>query len=138
MTEIFYKNWQEVPSEEWPWPNFTPFEMRCRGTGRLVVVSTFMDRLQRLRSELGKPLVVSSGYRDPEYNDEVSSTGLDGPHTTGRAVDLLVYSETAYHVVGLAYIEGFVGIGLHQKGAFRRRFIHLDDLKDFRPGIWTY
>ncbi|KKL46568.1 hypothetical protein LCGC14_2344220 [marine sediment metagenome] len=137
-----YDHWRDVPKDKWPWPNFTPFEMRCRGTDRLIVVPAFMDRLQGLRTLLGKPLLVSSAYRDPSYNAKVSSTGRMGPHTTGRAIDLLVYGERAYHVAGSAYAAGFTGIGLRQEGAFNHRFIHLDDLDTVlnahRPTVWTY
>jgi len=137
-----YDHWREVPKEKWPWPNFTPFEMRCRSTDRLIVVPAFMDRLQGLRTQLGKPLMVSSAFRDPSYNAKVSKTGRTGPHTTGRAVDLLVYGERAYHVAGLAYAAGFTGIGPHQKGSYNQRFIHLDDLEpmlnEHRSNIWTY
>lgn len=137
-----YGHWREVPKDKWTWPNFTPFELRCRGTDRLIVVPAFMDKLQGLRTQLGKPLLVSSGFRDPGYNAKVSSTGRTGPHTTGRAIDLLVYGERAYHVAGLAYAVGFTGIDLRQLGSFNQRFIHLDDLdtvlNTHRPNTWTY
>ena len=137
-----YDHWRDVPTDKWPWPNFSPFEMRCRSTDRLIVVRAFMDRLQGLRTQLGKPLLVSSAYRDPSYNAKISKTGRSGPHTTGRAIDLLVWGERAYHVNGLAYAVGFTGIGPHQKGPHNQRFIHLDDLEpmlnEHRPNIWTY
>jgi uncharacterized protein YcbK (DUF882 family) len=100
----------------------------------------FIDKLDSLREEVGFRLRVTSGYRCPRHNARVSSTGLHGPHTTGRAVDLAVDRERAYEV--LSWIEhfGFTGIGLNQKG--EGRFIHLDDLPHAsgqpRPTVWTY
>ena len=135
---MFYGDWENVPEHAWVWSNFTPYEMRCRGTGKISVVIEFMDRLQNLREVFGGPLVVTSGFRDPEYNNKISSTGLTGPHTTGRAVDIRISGEDVYSVVRLAYRFGFMGIGVHQRGDFKKRFIHLDDLTENRPRIWTY
>jgi zinc D-Ala-D-Ala carboxypeptidase len=100
-----------------------------------------MDRMDILRCTVGFPLVVSSGYRCPSYNASISKTGTRGPHTTGRAIDLLVTSEDALTVVGEAYNLGFTGIGVSQKGDHKKRFIHLDDLSspEFpRPTIFSY
>ena len=135
---MFYGEWGNVPGHAWIWPNFTPYEMRCRGTGKIGVVIEFMDRLQHLRKSFDRPLIVTSGFRDPEYNNEVSSTGLTGPHTTGRAVDIRISGEDVYLVLRLAYKFGFTGIGVHQRGEFKQRFIHLDDLVEIRPRVWTY
>lgn len=101
-----------------------------------------MDRLQALRERLGFPLVVSSGYRTPAYNKQVSDSGEDGPHTTGHAVDLIANGPRAYAIVGAAIALGFTGIGVCQKGDVRARFVHLDDLPMSatlpRPWIWSY
>lgn len=94
-----------------------------------------MARIQMLRDAYGKPLGVSSAARCPTHNAKVSKTGLTGPHTTGRAVDLSVDRADAYRVLALALSMGFTGIGVQQKGD--GRFIHLDDL----PGanrLWSY
>ena len=62
------------------------FECRC-GCGRAEMNATFLAQLDTLRSIYGKPLTVTSGYRCPSYNAKVSSTGMTGPHTTGKAAD---------------------------------------------------
>ncbi len=124
------------------WPNFTPDEMRCKGTGALLIVPEFMDRLQELRNIYGQPIHISSAYRTSQYNEKVSSTGKDGPHTTGRAVDISVYGQNAVLLIKLSIECGFTGIGIKQKGPISGRFIHLDDLKQQsgrpRPWIWSY
>jgi len=104
---------------------------------------SFLKKLDRTRTLLGFPLIVTSGYRCPDHNDSVSSTGRNGPHTTGRAVDLAVFGYQAYAL--LRHVGGtpdFGGIGLKQHGAHDSRFIHLDDLEPsdgrFRPTVWTY
>ena len=132
--------WQDVTN--WPWHNFVPAEMACRGDGTLKLDEAFMDRLQKLRDTCGFPLVVSSAYRSPAYNAKVSDTGDDGPHTTGHAVDLLANGPRAFTILQAATALGFTGIGLSQKGDVKRRFIHLDDLQMSltlpRPWVWTY
>ena len=100
----------------------------------------FMERIEKLRIQFGKPMTVTSAARCPEYNAKVSSTGLTGPHTTGRAIDFGISRGDAYAVLRLALIAGFTGIGVAQKGP--SRFLHLDDLEQDegqpRPTIWSY
>ncbi len=125
---------------DWRWPDFTEDEMRCKGSGEILMNARFMDRLQSLRDDYGRPMIISSGYRSPEYNAKVSHTGRTGPHTTGRAVDIAIRGEDAYMLLGTALRHGFAGIGLNQRGA--GRFLHLDDLPQAdnrpRPWVWTY
>ena len=101
---------------------------------------SFMERIEKLRIQYGKPMRVTSAARCPEYNAAVSSTGGTGPHTTGRAIDLGVSRGEAWTVLRLAMIAGFTGIGVAQKGD--GRFLHLDDLGNAdgqpRPTVWSY
>jgi uncharacterized protein YcbK (DUF882 family) len=100
----------------------------------------FMRRIVALRQSLSFPFVVSSAYRCPDYNDKVSTTGRDGPHTTGRAIDIQVLGEQALDLLSCARSHGITGLGVkqHNKG----RFLHLDDLepglKRPRPWLWSY
>lgn len=96
----------------------------------------FMDKIQQLREKVGFPLPVSSAARCPKHNSKVSKTGLQGPHTTGRAIDLQVDRKNALIVLKTALEMGcFNGIGIQQKGG--GRFIHLDDIHQ-PPTIWSY
>lgn len=122
----------------WDWPNFTPEEMACRGSGTVHMDPAFMDRLQDLRNALGFPFIVSSAYRTPEYDRSIGGAGV---HPLGRAVDLRVYGTRAFEIVTRAKAYGFTGIGVAQKGPRASRFIHLDDLPNGdhpRPWVWTY
>lgn len=131
--------WQEVDTSDWPWPNFTPFELRHRHDDRVYVVESFMDSIQELRTTVGFALPVTSYYRSPEYNSTVSSTGKTGPHTTGRAIDLGVSGRNAYTLLAEAMKMGFTGIGIKQNGPHAGRFIHLDELiHGSRPWVWSY
>ena len=61
----FYTHWRDVPKAAWRWPNFSPAEIACRGTGKLLVNEAALDKLQALRVRLGKPLIVLSGLPQP-------------------------------------------------------------------------
>ena len=37
MTTTFYDHWRDVPVSSWRWPNFSPAEIACRGTGKLLI-----------------------------------------------------------------------------------------------------
>jgi uncharacterized protein YcbK (DUF882 family) len=94
-----------------------------------------------MREEAQFPFIISSGYRCPAYNQQVSSSGPEGPHTKGAA-DVKVYGERARRVVELAIKYGALGIGISQKGATASRFIHIDwAVIDARGGLkafWSY
>lgn len=110
------------------------------GSGREFMDPYFLANIDALRYRCGFPLVITSGYRSPEYNNQVSGTGHTGPHTTGKAADIAVSRENAYTLLRIAFdMECFTGIGVKQSGD--GRFIHLDTLTEDeapRPTIWSY
>lgn len=116
--------------------------LACPCCGERGMNDAFMQRLDNFRANLGIPLTISSGYRCPKYNAKISSSGEDGPHTTGRAVDVVVMGIQAHELLSLAGAHGFTGIGVKQKGDHKGRFIHLDNLEQrdgfMRPWIWSY
>ena len=60
MTTTFFGHWGDVPAGAWRWPDFSPAEIACRGSGALLIDASTLDRLQALRDRLGKPLIVRS------------------------------------------------------------------------------
>lgn len=109
------------------------------GSGEQFMDRTFVGMLDQLREKCGFPFVISSGYRSPEYNKQVSDTGEGGPHTTGKAADILVNGSRAHALVKHASALGFTGIGVSQRGDHAARFIHLDTIvSDMRPWLWSY
>ena len=96
----------------------------------------FMRTLDRIREKAGVPFVVTSGYRCDLHNNSVSSTGFDGPHTTGRAVDIQANSREKALIMKAAMGEGFARFGVGKS------FIHLDNLTEpdgFSENvIWAY
>ena len=98
-----------------------------------------MEILERVRFSFARQMRLSSAYRCPDYNNSQSSSGGAGPHTTARAVDVLMYGADAHKLLGIALDEGMSGIGLSQRGSYGGRFVHLDNLTDPpRPWVWTY
>jgi zinc D-Ala-D-Ala carboxypeptidase len=134
-----WSDWhQAVGDPRWLWPHFSPEEMACKCCGCVKIDSEFMDRLEVIRERMAVPLPVNSGYRCPAHNSAVSSTGEDGPHTTGSAADIAISGRDAFDLIGWAYELGFTGIGVRQHGDHSGRFIHVDLLGDGRPTVWSY
>lgn len=149
VNHIYEHDWED-------YPNFRASEFRCRGVERGLcncgrdgndMDPELLRALQELRNTLGKPVIIASGFRCPDYNVQVSTTGRDGPHTTGKAVDIAVYGGRVLEILKIIYTRPttfhMTGIGLHQKGDYRARFIHLDTLwhnetSGPRPWCWTY
>lgn len=126
-----------------PWPHFSLQELECHCfCGQMHMDQEFMNRLEKLRAAFGKPMRLTSAYRCPAHNAEVSSTGYSGPHTTGLAVDVAVSGADAHELLTLALQHGFTGIGVAQRGPHNKRFIHIDAITPGpgrpRPGVWSY
>lgn len=117
--------------------HFADWELACRCSCGGLPPQDFQDKLERLRIVYAKPMRISSGYRCPEYNNRVNSTGLNGPHTKG-AVDVLVWGANAWDLEDCAKALDWFGIGLNQKGLYESRFIHLDRRPFEKRTHWTY
>lgn len=101
-----------------------------------------MRTMVMLREKANFPFPVTSAYRCPRHNKEVSpKTSASGPHTTGRAMDIKVSRKQANYLLRIAIqASAITGIGFKQHGP--TRFMHLDDLPEAdgrpRPTIWSY
>lgn len=127
----------DIPEDQWRWEYFSRKELACRGSGECRMSPDFMDLLDNLREAYGRKMIITSGYRSPEYNNLVGTTGFDGPHTQGIAVDVSVLGRDAYDLIKAALNLGFMGIGISQNG--KSRFVHLDIMEnEFRPRVWSY
>lgn len=126
------------------WRYFELSEFACQGQdccgGESRMDHDFVHLLDHMRHQTGFPWPISSGYRCPRHNSRVSRTGLTGPHTTGRAVDVRVFGAQAHEITRIALLNGITGLGSKQHGD--TRYLHLDNLTQAdgfpRPMIWTY
>jgi hypothetical protein len=74
--------------------NFSEDEFCCRcGCGKANMNHEFLVKLQVIRSNIGLPMTITSGYRCEEHDKNI---GGAGPHTTGRAVDISIMGQSAY------------------------------------------
>ena len=121
MTTTFYDHWRDVPESAWLWPNFSPAEIACRGTGKLLVNDPALDKLQALRDWLGKPLIVRSAYRSPEHNRAVGGA-TRSKHMDGAAFDIAMSNHDPVAFEAAARAVGFDGFGFYPRSGF----IHVD------------
>jgi len=123
-----FAHYSKVPPTEWPWKSFSPREIACKGTGKLVVDTEAMDILQRLRTNLGKPLILTSAYRSPEHNRKVGGAKAS-KHMEGVAFDVRMDNHDPHTFEAAARAAGFSGFGYYPKSGF----MHIDTAE---PRSW--
>jgi zinc D-Ala-D-Ala carboxypeptidase len=115
-----FKHYKEVHPKDWIWPNFTPKEIACKGTHRLLIDKKAMDALQVLRTALGVPFSPNSAYRTPEHNAAIRGA-RNSYHVKGRAFDIPIKKGmTRAMIHEAARKAGFKGIGDYNT------FVHVD------------
>lgn len=121
ITGKVYKTWQHFPMSEWRWPNFSPQEMASKREGELMIDEAAMDKLQKLRNILGKPLIITSAYRSEAHNRAVGGAARS-QHRLGKAFDVVMTNQDPAHFESVAKAVGFTGIGHYPKS----NFMHID------------
>ena len=84
------------------------------------------DQLEVLRAALGgRPIIITSGYRTPEYNKKVGGVG-GSAHLTASAADIVVRGIPPAQVA--ATIEKLIDAGKMQEGGIGiyKTFVHYD------------
>ncbi|MGB3571093.1 MAG: D-Ala-D-Ala carboxypeptidase family metallohydrolase [Phormidesmis sp.] len=98
-------------------------------TQRIVKLCKYMDEIRDYLG--GKPIVVNSGYRDPNTNRAVGGVP-NSRHIEGDAID--------FYVEGMDVVDTFYKVKKHHtKGglAVGNGFVHID-LRAGAPARWTY
>ena len=118
------------------WKNFNLDEFKCKcGCDHVSIHSDLLYLLQTARNILG-PIQITSAFRCNEHNDKVSSTGLSGPHTTSKAVDIHVSNSQHRKELIDYFAPKVTGLGI------AKTFIHIDILSpeelSHRPNCWLY
>lgn len=116
-----YAHFSRVPPKEWPWKSFSPREVACKGTGKLIIDTEAMGKLQALRTNLGKPLVLTSAYRSPEHNKRVGGAKAS-KHMEGIAFDVRMENHDPQAFEAAARAVGFTGFGYYPRSGF----MHID------------
>lgn len=97
--------------------NFSADEFRCGHCGLLVGPDAgLLSALQRLRDEVGRPLVIISGTRCRWWNEHVGGMRTS-QHLYGRAADI----PAGYATTDQCRRAGFHGVGIR-----RAQVVHVD------------
>ena len=100
--------------------NFSLREFQCKdGSHQVRLHPTLLAKLQQLRDRLNRPVIITSGYRNPEHNHRVGGAP-NSQHLLGTAADIRVNGLTPRQLLPHAEAIGFTGIGLY------RTFLHVD------------
>jgi zinc D-Ala-D-Ala carboxypeptidase len=119
------------------YPNFKAKEFACSHCGAEGITEDLLAPLQAMRTEYGKAMKISSGYRCPQHPIEVKKS-TPGAHALGIAADIAIEGAEAHKILSLAFKHGFTGIGVQQKGT--GRFLHVDVRSGQlpTPAVWSY
>ena len=107
-----------MASLSWPWANFSPEEMGCNHCGAIYYWPEFMDRLQAMRSDVGKAFHILSAHRCAVHNALVGGEPLS--QHLRLAVDISTIGHDRLALLLAARRAGFTGYG------FANSFLHLD------------
>ena len=112
---------------------FSAEELDCPHCGHLKLSLAVYHILMRLRLFLKEPVIITSGYRCPEYNERIGGVPKSA-HTRGMAVDVLTRtSGDRYRILNFLVNAGVDRIGIADD------FIHFDlDYSKPSPAVWTY
>ena len=123
IISTLYSNASSAPDFDGEgWHDFKPKEVECRHCHEVLIHTQSMDCLQALRTKMGRPLVINSGYRCPEHNNAVGGSP-NSLHKLGRAFDISTrgWSDSDINkLTGKANVVGFGGIGTYTT------FVHVD------------
>lgn len=121
MLQTFYAHWSQVPMDLWRWPNFSPEELACRGDGTLKLDFASLDKLQALRTALGKPMIINSAYRSETYNKKIGGA-KSSQHILAKAFDVSMANFNPAEFEAAAAKAEFTGFGHYVS----QNFMHID------------
>lgn len=113
--------------------HFSRSEFADHETGEVVVDPRLIEALELLRSRVGRPLRVISGYRSPAHNRAVHGAPRS-QHMAGTAADIPPY----YATVAQAAAVGFTGIGMKRDPRTGIDWATHVDVRRGRPARWRY
>lgn len=103
------------------WNNFKLEEFVCPCCKANEMNPDVINRLQIIRDEIQKPIIINSGFRCQKHNKEVGGKERS-QHLIGNAVDIKFdcYTEKEQHLILQMSLSLFRGIGIHSD------YLHLD------------
>ena len=111
------------------------FDCPC-GCAPTRIDTLLVGQLELIRSIVLRPVVITSAYRCPEYQDDLRKRGYEtavgvSTHNLGMAADLTVAGMTGQELLAAARRAGFICVGV---GNF---WIHVDTRLD-KKREWGY
>lgn len=109
-----------TPARWGQYPNFSASEFACKHTGQNDMKHEFMEVLQRVRADFGRPMKITSGYRHWTHPVEARKGHTTGEHTRGTCCDVACTDgRERFDLVNLALKHGITRIGI------AKNFVHL-------------
>jgi len=112
--------------------NFSASEFRCSCCGKVEIRCKLVIALEDLRSSIGRPMRILSGYRCERHNREVGGAS-NSRHLISDAADIWVVGSSLWKLVRQAQcVKAFEngGIGLYPPykdgDRWRGNFLHVD------------
>ena len=133
---MIYSHYNDAPWDSNRWPNFHPSEFASPDTGQLYWDEVFFDKLQALRSAIGKPIRINSAHRS--YRHNIAVGGAVRSMHKKMAVDISLRGHNRFHILAAARAVGFTGFGYYST------WLHLDNGRkrfwfsgDYARNLWT-
>ena len=111
-------------------PNFSVWEFASKDGAPFPLevlrnLKKLAQELEVIRAEVGKPIIINSGYRSPEHNAKVGGV-KDSMHLTGKAADIKVIGVNSIDLAKI--IEKLISQGKLKNGGLGvyPNFIHYD------------
>ena len=101
--------------------NFTAAEFHDAYTDEFKIDDKLIEYIQKIRDHFKKPVIITSGYRDVNYNSQVGGA-WNSLHTQGKACDFYISGVDVLTIAKYAESIGILGIGCYQDD----RFVHID------------
>lgn len=107
LLAVFVEKPVETVENSWPFPNFEESEFRCTCSGRgcdgfpVKPKLQLVEALQKVRTETGRAVVVTSGVRCNLRNSELPGSAANSYHKKGRAADFVVSGITAANTISI-------------------------------------
>jgi len=99
---------------------FNLSEFACPCCNRVMLHPLLLEKLEKLRKIIERPIHITSGYRCFEYNQKVGGVA-NSYHLIGLAADIKVKDINLIELLGYAEEINFNGIGFYEKKNFLRK-----------------
>ena len=117
---------------------FSHDELKCRCCDVNQMDQVFVDTLDQIRENYGKPMMVTSGFRCTKHNKKVGGSDFSA-HLEGLAVDIAITDSKLRHQlikaimsIETASYSDTISFGIHEN------FIHIDQFYRAFPKVFLY